>query len=657
MRWSVVLLSMLCAWLALGAHATAQDSAPAADASAETAALPQVATLLSHVREADREGLAARAGRADWQSVPLYDLHLSIGASGFGLRERIAFTNESGAPMREIMLRIFANAVPRSGEGPAVRMLRGTCLGALSCALTQPAPSVIRVVPSAPLAPGARIVVELDLQGRLSVIDDSRLDMLQQGLESMQRMGSAGPPDDYGLLSTGGGITCLANFYAVLAHRRAGAWDVDDHGTHGDLGVDRVGHVYARVVVPAQLRVVSSGREVASRPVRDAPGAPARREYEIHAGAIRDFAVLAGESLQSVARDVGGVQVRSWYVSGHEERGRAVLLAAASAFEVFERRFGRYPYTELDVVEAPVVGGAGGVEFSTLVTVSTSFYRPASASGLGAMLGLGQGGGDAGALGAAIEFVTAHEVAHQWWYGIVGSDARLHPVADEALAQWSAMLAMEERYDAARAQADGDRNIAMNYRMMRMMGHADAAADRAVADFATPIEYAGLVYGKAPFFYRALRTELGDAALFSGLAAYAAAHFLREAAPTDIVRVFATGRSARRVRALARRYFDEAHGDDDIGEANAGGVMAGMLPPELQQAIESDPAMRAMMESLMSGMLGGGGGAGGGGGGMEGIDPAMLQQMMQMLGGGDAAELQRELERATGGGGPTRVAP
>ena len=186
---------------------------------------------------------------------------------------------------------------------------------------------------------------------------------------------------------------------------------------------------------------------------------------------------------------------------------------------------------------------------------------------------------------------------------------------------------------------------------------ADAAADRAVADFATPIEYAGLVYGKAPFFYRALRTELGDAALFSGLAAYAAAHFLREAAPTDIVRVFATGRSARRVRALARRYFDEAHGDDDIGGANAGGVMAGMLPPELQQAIESDPAMRAMMESLMSGMLGGGGGAGGGGGGMEGIDPAMLQQMMQTLGGGDAAELQRELERATGGGGPTRVAP
>ena len=34
-----------------------------------------------------------------------------------------------------------------------------------------------------------------------------------------------------------------------------------------------------------------------------------------------------------------------------------------------------------------------------------------------------------------LEFVVAHEVAHQWWHGLVGSDSRDHPYVDEALAQ------------------------------------------------------------------------------------------------------------------------------------------------------------------------------------------------------------------------------
>src|SRR4029077_8097489 len=44
-------------------------------------------------------------------------------------------------------------------------------------------------------------------------------------------------------------------------------------------------------------------------------------------------------------------------------------------------------------------------------------------------------------------YVTAHEVAHQWWgHQLVGADARGATMLSETLAQYSAMMVMEKRY-------------------------------------------------------------------------------------------------------------------------------------------------------------------------------------------------------------------
>ena len=41
------------------------------------------------------------------------------------------------------------------------------------------------------------------------------------------------------------------------------------------------------------------------------------------------------------------------------------------------------------------------------------------------------------------EFVVVHEVAHQWWSAVVGSDSKRHAFLDEALANFSAALYFE----------------------------------------------------------------------------------------------------------------------------------------------------------------------------------------------------------------------
>ena len=236
---------------------------------------------------------------------------------------------------------------------------------------------------------------------------------------------------------------------------------------------------------------------------------------------------------------------------------------------------------------------------------------------------------------AMLEFVTAHEVAHQWWHGLVGSDSRAHPFVDESLAQWSAVLYFEEVHGADRAAVEAERQVAMNYVMMRLQDAPDAAADRPASAFTPAIAYAGLVYGKAPFFWPALRTELGDDAFFSGIAEYVTRYRLREAPPRGLVEVLASRadrRTARTVRRLATRWLDERHGDEDLGPIEAGRVASAMLGMD---ASDMPPGMfDEGTVALLMGLLDGGmdGGLGGGGGDDGDID---LGGLGALLGGGE----------------------
>ena len=653
--------SVVMATAASGPSAQAQD-VPGYDASA----------LLDHVRPSERAGLASALGVPSLDTLPLYDLHVSIDDElrGFGLREQVVVTNTEARPWRDVTMRVFVNATVAPGARPLVHFLEGRCLDGVSCQFEQPSPSVIVVRPTSPLAPGARLRFELDLQGVMPEIEDDRLTMMGQGLESLAAMegGSSSTSGDYGLVAHGAGIGSLAAFYPVLARRRGTAWVTDDGGTMGDLSTDAPHHVRARIVVPEDAVLASSGVEVGVANVADAPGRAPRKEITIHAAAVRELAILVSPRFVVRECEIEGTRVRSFFLMRDGDAGRHVGEVACESFRVFTRRFGSYPYTELDVVEAPLVGGAGGVEFSGLVTVALMFYRGALDGGggalgmLGALGALGggadpSGGGQAGAgldgleqmTTSMREFVTAHEVAHQWWHGLVGSDSRAHPWVDESLAQYSAMLYVEERHGAARATEEGERQVAMNYRMMRIQGLADDVVDRPASAFASPIAYAGLVYGKGPFFYRAVRERVGDAAFFAGLSRYVREHRFREASPDAVIDALASesGSHASEVRRLARRWLHERHGDEDLGPSDPARVMRSMMPPELAAAFD-DPTTGPLLQQMMGQLLGGMGSGGLGGGGL-----GAGGELGEMFGDGqeiDEAELRRRMEQLGEGG-------
>ena len=576
------------------------------------------APLLESLRAEERAGAAQAVGQKSVADLPLYDLDLDLddGLGKLELDETLWFTNGFGSPLDEIVLRIYVNAV---GDSPQVKLVSGSCAGGPSCTVSAESPSAIVAKLATPLGSGERVRVRLRLTGELREIEASRTTMLAQGFESLQRLKSGKSAGDYGLLARGEEIASLASFYALLGRYRDGRWEKGESSTLGDLGADGISNVRAKLTVPADALVVSSGIATRETPL----GGSARREVHLVAALVRDFSALVSRRFSSATRSVGGVEVRSHYLSRDEDAGKKVLDAAAESLAAYEKLYGRYPWVDLDVVEAPLVGGAGGVEFSGLVTVASMLYRPALSEGpLGVLTGLlgGPNGKQMSEMtDSMLEFVTAHEVAHQYFPGLVGSDSRKHPFMDESLAQWSAVRYYKARYGRERAQLEADREVLANYHTMRLLGEADGAVDRPVDAFKTELGYAGLVYGKGPYFFHALDKAVGEDAYDRALRAYVDRHRFRTAPPRAIVELLARGDKADEVRALAARWLDEAHGDEDLGQPDMRRLLAGWIGEDAAKNMgpELDMAMKLMLKLL------------GPGGGSDGDPADLLKELLK----------------------------
>jgi hypothetical protein len=569
----------------------ASRSAAAADGAYD------VSLWLASLRPELRATAPLLAGVGKLDDLPLYDLDLRIDPSqaSFSLRETIHLTNLDAEPRDEWVFRLDANA---NQSAPRVIMIRGRCVDS-ECAVAGERTTIVAVRTATPVLPRGRVEVELELRGSLERIDAARTNMLAQSIEGLASLGGAKLGASYGLLAQGEGIVSFADFYPVLARRRGAFWDRSEPEPVGDLGSDDLANVHAFVDLPQDFHLAHNG--VVLRRTVDVQ--THRCRTEVGAVLVRDFALVAGAGLSSSSASVGGVTVSSHYLAADRAAGRHVLDVATRALSEFERKFGPYPYSRFDLAEAPLVGGAGGVEFSGLVTVASMFYHPGPDFWGQSLIG---------SLDGMREFVTAHEVAHQWWHVLVGSDSRQSPFTDESLAQYSALLYLEARYGRDRAKRDGDTNVKANYQMMRLLGVPDGPVDAPADSFAGTLPYGGLVYGKGPYFFREARKLLGDAAFFRALRAYAAKYRFQMAPAYAIVDGLAASGHREEVRALGRRWLHEAHGDEDLGKTPS---LLGMLGGQ-----GGDQAMSGLLDGLDLGDLPSGS-----------VDVAGLEQMLPGL--------------------------
>jgi aminopeptidase N len=328
----------------------------------------------------------------------------------------------------------------------------------------------------------------------------------------------------YGIFNRALGVVALAGWYPVLAVYDGG-WLTPPVPLTGDAMMAETSLYEVDLTVPEGYELVSTGTTLERH--RSEEGVT----WHVVSGPVREFAVAISDRFQVLETQVGEVTLRLYTLPAGETvvTDYGGLAVVTGAFETFVDRFGPYPFLELDVVEAGVP--LDGYEFSGMVYVDYGVRTQESLDDY--------------------EYVVAHEVAHQWWYGIVGNLTVDESWLDEGLATYAAVLYMEDTY----GPAAGESLLGHWRRMEGGRRPQDPPLNSPTLEFSSWGPYHKTVYTQAAFFLAQLREELGEEAFFEFLKRYQRTYRYRIATTWDFLRL-AEGVAGSDKSLLFESWFD-----------------------------------------------------------------------------------------------------
>ncbi|MEW9336554.1 M1 family metallopeptidase [Streptomyces tanashiensis] len=435
---------------------------------APSLALAALLLLLPRSAEAQTPVESAASAPAATPDRPSYDVSLRADADGshWTGRQTVSFRNASRTPLRSVDVRLWGNGTDGCGAPgePSPVRVSGVAGGtprplAVGC-------SALTIDLSAPLPYQARTSVSFDLA--ITV------------------------PDRVHRFGRDGAYRYLGNALPLLSVRDARGRHLDPDVGFGESFYTLAGDFRVVLDHPDSLVVPATGSTA-----RHA-GAPGRTVSSSVAHGVRDFAWAAGPFRSRTVTTPGGVRLNAYWTATTSPEGVAVdLKAAVGSVDEFGRRFGRYPYGELDLVMSDALDDFGSMEFPGLVLLWT---EPE---------------------GSAV----VHEIAHQWFYGIVGNDQFSAPWLDESFAQYANQSFYRD--DAAGCWEDQGEWPSDTAALTRDMGYyADGRRS----------EYVRVVYMRGACALHDLERVLGGPAMAAVLRGHVRDHWLGVATTADFKR-------------------------------------------------------------------------------------------------------------------------
>ncbi len=217
------------------------------------------------------------------------------------------------------------------------------------------------------------------------------------------------------------GVTFLAQWLPVLAFYDDQGWQPTPFIPWHQPFFNEAGIYTAHIVLPAVEKLACSGSVVGEKDLGNG-----WREVEVSAAGVRDFAVLSSARFQEFTGQVGSVCIHCFAFPEHEFYARRMLRIVAEALPVYQRWFGPYAYPNFSVVESYF--GWNGNECGGLVMIDARIF---------------------GMPHRAYKFVdelVSHELCHQWWYNVVGTNGYAETWMDEGLAVYFSHRLMDSKY-------------------------------------------------------------------------------------------------------------------------------------------------------------------------------------------------------------------
>jgi aminopeptidase N len=341
----------------------------------------------------------------------------------------------------------------------------------------------LRVVLPRPLAPGQSTVIELYYTVKL--------------------------PRCNGRFGYSERMVKAANWYPIVAVFDEHGWNLDPYYSIGDPFYSDISNYRVTVMLPDGYTVATTGEVIKTEKQGNR-----LKKWSLSADNVRDFVWLASREFKTDTARVEHTTIRSYHFDN--KSGDKAIEVAKEAIEIFNHLFGRYPYSNYSVVAADFF--IGGMEYPGLVLISSQLYDEANRFSL--------------------EYVVAHETAHQWWYGIVGNNQVTEAWLDEGLTEYSTILYYEQKYGAKTARTILQRLIEDRYRKFSAEGRMPRAGIYDSLDkYSDAEEYSTMVYCGGALVFDEIRRIMGDDNFFNALRTYTKSFAYENATAIDLIRI------------------------------------------------------------------------------------------------------------------------
>lgn len=419
-------------------------------------------------------------GTNEWLDRYLIDVKVDVKDKTAEVQQRLTLTNRTGYTQQEIYFHIYPNAFREVSTAPALLGLQksypnGFSPGELELeSITidgESAPphfqvmgetaSVLKVVPAEPWAEGQHITLFFSYHLTLP--------------ETLERFGHFG------------GFFNFAHFYPILAVFDDSGWNLDPYTSTGDPFYSDIADYSVNVTIDQAYEVASSGKLLQVLTAED------QKTYRFKATNVRAFCFAAYDKWHKSTTKVGQTELIIYVTD--PEKAKPYIEAASGMLKALHDYLGPYPYPTLSFVESEYISA---MEFPGLIIIPTH--------------AMGDGADQAWALEAC-----AHEVAHQYFYGLVGNDQFDEAWLDEGFATYLNYV-WHPTYGAF--------NVEQNEQAMQQVIKAASLYDQYEGVLVKPLDqFSGddpywSIYDAGALFLNKLRVHLGDHVFDQGMRTY-----------------------------------------------------------------------------------------------------------------------------------------
>jgi hypothetical protein len=296
---------------------------------------------------------------------------------------------------------------------------------------------------------------------------------------------------------------------------------LEPDGTWATFPYHGLGEFYAdfarydvTIDAPAEHVLGATGVEVSTK--REGP----RTLHRFVAERVHDFAFASWPYFARTEARCGGVDVEVLAPPGYGRTARTARALTCRGLDYYGGLYGRYPYPRLTVVLPPRgAEGAAGMEYPMLFTSDGGWWN----------LGVVHAGG--------VEETTAHELAHQWFQGLVATNEVRWPMLDEGLTSWASYDFMASLYGPGRSFAGAPALDYFDVLRPFALRSSDPPPARPVTSFRAA-SYWRVIYGRVPLVLETLARTYGRRRVHRALGDYARRHRFEHPGPEALYAAF-----------------------------------------------------------------------------------------------------------------------